>query len=140
MPYFSYQLENLFFSINYIKFSYQVHRRLLKDDAFGVGEALNETAFGTGLISRGKHWVVFGKKGLPSPNLEAQERFLQNEVLIPAWLFFSNASGMSFDDWANKFNNEVSVNFAQELSKSTKNFGLKIFRYLEKDFWPLLLI
>ena len=30
-------------------------RRLLHDDAFGVGEALNETAFGEGLVVRGKH-------------------------------------------------------------------------------------
>jgi hypothetical protein len=32
-----------------------VCRRLLFDDAFGVGEALNETAFGEGLVARGKH-------------------------------------------------------------------------------------
>ena len=32
-----------------------LHRRLLHDDAFGVGEALNETAFGVGLVARGKH-------------------------------------------------------------------------------------
>ena len=35
-----------------------VHRRLLDDDAFGVGEALNETAFGVGLVARGKHFLV----------------------------------------------------------------------------------
>ncbi len=34
---------------------YLLSRRLLFDDAFGVGEALNETAFGTGLVARGKH-------------------------------------------------------------------------------------
>lgn len=31
--------------------------RLLNDDAFGVGEALDETAYGTGLVARGKHWI-----------------------------------------------------------------------------------
>lgn len=35
-----------------------VHRRLLHDDAFGVGEALNETQFGKGLVARGKHHVL----------------------------------------------------------------------------------
>ena len=35
-----------------------VHRRLLHDDAFGVGEALNEMAYGQGLIVRGKHYIV----------------------------------------------------------------------------------
>ncbi len=28
---------------------------MLFDDSFGVGEPLNETAFGTGLVIRGKH-------------------------------------------------------------------------------------
>ena len=37
-----------------------IHRRLLHDDAFGVGEALNETAFGgLGLVARGKHQVAY---------------------------------------------------------------------------------
>ncbi|CAG0884875.1 unnamed protein product [Cyprideis torosa] len=32
-----------------------VHRRLLDDDAFGVDEPLDETAFGVGLVARGRH-------------------------------------------------------------------------------------
>ena len=35
-----------------------LHRRLFSDDAFGVGEALNETAFGGGLVVRGKHSLM----------------------------------------------------------------------------------
>ena len=38
-----------------------LHRRLLDDDAFGVGEALNENAYGTGLVTVGKHLVVLGQ-------------------------------------------------------------------------------
>ena len=30
----------------------------MDDDAFGVGEALNETAYGTGLVAVGKHLVL----------------------------------------------------------------------------------
>ena len=35
-----------------------VHRRLLDDDAFGVGEALNEEAFGVGLVATGRHALI----------------------------------------------------------------------------------
>ena len=35
-----------------------VHRRLLDDDAFGVGEALNEVAYGDGLVAAGKHVLL----------------------------------------------------------------------------------
>jgi len=35
-----------------------VHRRLLHDDRLGAGEALNESAFGEGLVVRGKHFLV----------------------------------------------------------------------------------
>ena len=35
-----------------------LHRRLFNDDAFGVGEALNETAYGEGLVVRGKHSLM----------------------------------------------------------------------------------
>ena len=35
-----------------------VHRRTLFDDALGVSEPLNETAFGQGLVVRGKHFLI----------------------------------------------------------------------------------
>jgi len=44
------------------KVELMVHRRLLVDDNFGVGEALDEQAFGTGLVVRGKHWASFTTK------------------------------------------------------------------------------
>ena len=35
-----------------------VHRKTLKDDHKGVSEALNEKAFGYGLVARGKHQIT----------------------------------------------------------------------------------
>lgn len=88
----------------------QVHRRLLHDDAFGVGEALNETAYGKGLIARGKHYLVFGsKQSSGSPSVEAWERFVQLEKMLPTWLFFSNASSFSYDQWKDSYSHIVSI-------------------------------
>lgn len=39
---------------------FQVHRNCRHDDAFGVSEALNETAFGKGLVARGSHFLIVG--------------------------------------------------------------------------------
>ncbi|CAF4157331.1 unnamed protein product, partial [Adineta steineri] len=38
-----------------------VHRRLLHDDSMGVKEALNETAYGKGLVVSGKHILLFDR-------------------------------------------------------------------------------
>lgn len=87
-----------------------MHRRLLRDDAFGVGEALNETENGKGLIAKGTHWVIIGKKHDDGKfSIEAKERFLQNEKLLPSWLFFSDASHLTYTEWTQKYSNIVSV-------------------------------
>ena len=78
---------------------FKVHRRLTHDDAFGVGEALNETAFGVGLVARGSHFVTTG--GL------AQVRLLMQEKVLNSWIFFNRVNGISFDDWKDSFNMEV---------------------------------
>ncbi|XP_016945444.3 lysosomal alpha-mannosidase isoform X2 [Drosophila suzukii] len=83
-----------------------VHRRLLKDDAFGVGEALNETEFGDGLIARGKHHLFFGKStDREGVSLKGIERLTQLEKLLPTWKFFSNMEAYSADEWQTSFTN-----------------------------------
>ncbi|XP_055596638.1 lysosomal alpha-mannosidase-like isoform X1 [Uranotaenia lowii] len=86
-----------------------VHRRLLHDDAFGVEEALDEHAYGKGLVARGKHYIVFGSKKTSNPTLEARERFLQNQVLLPTWSFFSDTTNFKYEDWQKRFNNIYSA-------------------------------
>ncbi|XP_043527609.1 lysosomal alpha-mannosidase isoform X2 [Frieseomelitta varia] len=63
-----------------------VHRRLLKDDAFGVGEALNESAFGEGLVIRGSHYIIGGSlKNLDE--LAVEEKTLARQLLLRPWPF-----------------------------------------------------
>ena len=66
-----------------------LHRRLLRDDAFGVGEALNETVFGKGLVARGKIYLMLGASA-KKPSVD--ERIAQQEIHLPLWTFFSNFS------------------------------------------------
>lgn len=71
-------------------------------------EALNETAFGKGLIARGKHYLIFGSQTSQQPTQQGRERLLQNRVLLPNWLFFDDVSSISYDDWSKKYTNIVS--------------------------------
>jgi lysosomal alpha-mannosidase len=80
----------------------------LHDDYFGVDEALNETAFGKGLVARGRHYVMAGALNGSSPNMAAQERELANRKLLSPWLFFS-PGGTSFENWRANYTMEVRV-------------------------------
>ncbi|XP_026271901.1 lysosomal alpha-mannosidase isoform X2 [Frankliniella occidentalis] len=88
-----------------------VHRRLLHDDAFGVGEALNEEAFGKGLVARGTHYVLGGADGeaVGRRSLAGQERMLAFKKLVQPWTFFTTVDkDMSFDKWQKTYNMEFS--------------------------------
>ncbi|XP_001866193.2 lysosomal alpha-mannosidase [Culex quinquefasciatus] len=125
-----------------------VHRRLLRDDAFGVGEALNETAYGLGLVARGKHYLLFDTvKESKMVSVQARERFLQNQVLTPAWKFLSDASDFDFESWQSSFNNAFSalsgslplnVNLLTfEPWKQPHSYLIRFEHLLEKDEDPL---
>lgn len=99
----------------------QIHRRLLNDDAFGVGEALNETAYGRGVIARGRHSVSLGSSNGLAGHGKAQERFLQLEKIMEGWTFFSDASNIDFEYWKLNYVNSVSIyNCNNETSNETK--------------------
>lgn len=75
-----------------------------------MGEALNEMAFGNGLIARGSISFVFGSKAkTQEPTIEAIERFIQLQTLLPSWPLFSDVSQMSYDLWKNNYNHIVWV-------------------------------
>ncbi|XP_055376592.1 lysosomal alpha-mannosidase-like [Condylostylus longicornis] len=68
-----------------------VHRRLLHDDAFGVGEALNETT-----TARGKFHVFFGQSDEATI---AKERQIQAKQLLEPYSVFSSLKNIKFEDW-----------------------------------------
>lgn len=69
-----------------------VHRRLLHDDHFGVGEALNEMESGKGLVARGRHWLLQGevtgsaREATQLLTLPPQLFFLDTELSLAEWL------------------------------------------------------
>lgn len=84
----------------------QVHRRLLSDDAFGVGEALNESAYGEGLVARGQHYLVGGSlTDLEELILEEKEQTVQ--LALRPWIFVSAVLD-SFEEWKKFYKMRVS--------------------------------
>eukprot|EP00091_Calanus_sinicus_P011860 TRINITY_DN26768_c0_g1_i1.p1 TRINITY_DN26768_c0_g1~~TRINITY_DN26768_c0_g1_i1.p1 ORF type:complete len:158 (-),score=28.94 TRINITY_DN26768_c0_g1_i1:25-429(-) len=59
-----------------------LHRRLLDDDSFGVGEALNEHAYGTGLVAVGKHQILLGQDITKDKKEKAMEMFYEPLIVF----------------------------------------------------------
>lgn len=73
-----------------------------------MGEALDEKAYGNGLIARGSTYFVLGSRKLTEkPEMEANERLIQMQILLPNWPLFSDVSQMNFDAWRNNYNHIV---------------------------------
>lgn len=104
-----------------------VHRRLLHDDNCGVNEALNETAFGQGLVARGIHYLsVTSKKSAGKPFSHASERFIQVNKHLPAWLFVSDTSRLSYETWRSSFTNTVSLFYQKYIHLSNRKISIYI--------------
>ncbi|XP_017786052.1 PREDICTED: lysosomal alpha-mannosidase isoform X1 [Nicrophorus vespilloides] len=78
-----------------------IHRNCMHDDAFGVGEALMEEAFGTGLVVRGSHHLVVGPY-LKSDGISSYERQLLQEKVLDAWTFIT-PTNLSFVHYKNQY-------------------------------------
>ncbi|KAB0792238.1 hypothetical protein PPYR_14197 [Photinus pyralis] len=62
-----------------------IHRRLLRDDAFGVEQALNEEEFGNGLRVRGQHFFTFGATS-------RVRRDIAQQKILASWAFVADGS------------------------------------------------
>uniref|UniRef100_A0A1I8QD07 Alpha-mannosidase n=1 Tax=Stomoxys calcitrans TaxID=35570 RepID=A0A1I8QD07_STOCA len=122
-----------------------IHRRLLHDDAFGVDESLNETAFGQGLVARGTHYLIVGPSQLDqSPTTQSLERFTQLEKTLAPWRFFSETN-YSYSEWSDQFTNiftGMSVNLPRHIHLLTfepwhdQEILVRFEHILEKDEDP----
>ncbi|XP_042885144.1 lysosomal alpha-mannosidase-like isoform X3 [Penaeus japonicus] len=66
-----------------------LHRRLLHDDAFGVGEPLNETAFGEGLVARGKLYLLHSDFANDDCDFGCLHRSLGEKVMLEPVISFT---------------------------------------------------
>ncbi|KAH0948863.1 hypothetical protein HN011_001273 [Eciton burchellii] len=80
-----------------------LHRRLLKDDAFGVAEALNETAFGEGLVARGTHYL-FGGAVKNVDEFVLKEKELALKLALHPWILGEPLRFDTLDAQINIFN------------------------------------
>ncbi|KAL3274851.1 hypothetical protein HHI36_019633 [Cryptolaemus montrouzieri] len=87
-------------SLNDGEVELMVHRNSLHDDGFGVDEALNETAFGEGLVARGSHYLILGNiSSSEGYSTAASERELAQRKLLSAWTFFTPTE-YSFEEYS----------------------------------------
>ncbi|XP_049857093.1 lysosomal alpha-mannosidase-like [Schistocerca gregaria] len=102
-----------------------VHRRLLRDDGMGVAEALQEEAFGKGLVARGKHWLLVGNiTRSDGCSLACQERKVAEKKLLSPWVLLSNADNTPFTEWTNSHETQFS-GLRQELPQNVKILTLE---------------
>lgn len=77
-------------SMNDGEIEVMVHRNCLHDDAFGVTEALNETAFGKGLVVRGSHYLTVGNvRDVNGNSSAAITRDIAQRRLLDTWTFIT---------------------------------------------------
>ncbi|BFF95150.1 lysosomal alpha-mannosidase [Drosophila madeirensis] len=68
-----------------------LHRRLVRDDGYGVSEVLNEQKYEKPLIARGKVYLILNSV----EESTKVERVAEKEILLPFSVFFSKGSSQS---------------------------------------------
>ena len=92
-----------------------LHRRCTQDDWFGVGEALEEEAYGAGLVARGQHFLLSGA------SLSSVRLMMQEKVLTPRLSLVG--ADLSLEEWLtaevepySALNNNISVPASVQVS------------------------
>jgi lysosomal alpha-mannosidase len=75
-----------------------LHRRILHDDGAGVGEPLNETAYGQGLVVRGRHSLI-----LEPPATSARIHRINAQCIYMHTLSTYAIPQLSYADYSNKY-------------------------------------
>jgi lysosomal alpha-mannosidase len=75
-----------------------LHRRILHDDFLGVGESLNETAYGKGLVVRGRHSLI-----LEPPTTSALIHRTSAQRIFMHTLSTYALPQLSYADYSNKY-------------------------------------
>ena len=83
-----------------------LHRRLLVDDHWGVGEALSEMAFGKGLVARGKHYLLFD---FDKNEAHRRTRLLANEIYTQPLITFDDVSNRKPSKWLSSTSSEIGL-------------------------------
>ena len=104
-------------SINDGQVELLVHRRLLYDDAFGVGEALNEEQFGVGLVARGKHYLLVDTD---EETANARHRLFANELFMsPHVTFYPGELQQSYVNRANELDVQLNTELPSNVNLLT---------------------
>ncbi|XP_019622068.1 PREDICTED: lysosomal alpha-mannosidase-like [Branchiostoma belcheri] len=100
-----------------------VHRRMLYDDGYGVGEPLNETGvFGDGLVVRGKHYLL-----LDTPESSGQlHRALGEQLYMAPSILLSLAGSISPAQYRKDFHTNFTA-LKRELPSSVHLLTLEMW-------------
>lgn len=85
-----------------------MHRRLTTKNENHLNEVLNEMEFGQGITVRARTYLSFGARTGRTPSMIAKDRFIAVKKLLPALLFFSDASSITYEEWKTNYKNYVS--------------------------------
>ena len=112
-----------------------VHRRLLDDDAFGVGEALNEKAYGKGLVAVGKHVLLVDEE---EQSFNEQHRIKAIELFHEPMLIFGDLQQGSNFPFIPKLTEALPKNIhiltLRKMPRNYDPFGKYLFLQLEHIF------